>query len=108
MHPTHEESITRSSAMYTDIDPAWLNFNHKHTQETTMSNKNPFEIRAEMLNIAKEYLDDQHKLNMKFMEKMVEEGQKSVADLQDVYKMYTMEDLLEKAKEMYSFVSTKD
>ena len=94
--------------MYTDIDPAWLNFNHTQTQETKMSNKNPFEIRAEMLNIAKEYMDDQYKMNIKFMEKMVEEGKKSVEDLQSVYTMYTMEDLMDKAKEMYNFVSTKE
>lgn len=73
-----------------------------------MSNKNPFEIRAEMLNIAKEYMDDQHKLNVRFMEKMVEEGKRSVEELQTVYQMYSMEDLMEKAKEMYSFVSKKD
>lgn len=73
-----------------------------------MSNKNPFEIRAEMLNIAKDYMDDQHKLNMRFMEKMVEEGKKSVEDLQSVYQMYSIDDLMEKAKEMYSFVSTKE
>lgn len=73
-----------------------------------MTNKNPFEIRAEMLNIAKEYMDDQYQMNIKFMEKMVEEGKKSVEDLQSVYQMYSMEDLMKKAKEMYSFVSTKD
>lgn len=73
-----------------------------------MANKNPFEIRAEMLNLAKEYMDDQHKLNMRFMEKMVEEGNKSINDLQSVYQMYSMDELMAKAKEMYSFVSTKE
>ena len=29
-------------------------------------------------------------------------------EVQEVYKMYSMEELMEKAKEMYSFVSKKD
>ena len=29
-------------------------------------------------------------------------------EVQEAYKMYSMEDLMNKAKEMYSFVSTKD
>jgi Tfp pilus assembly protein PilF len=73
-----------------------------------MSNKNPFEIRAEMLQLAKEYMDTQYHMNIEFAEKALEAGRKSVEDVQDMYKMYSMEDLMEKAKEMYSFVSKKD
>ncbi len=73
-----------------------------------MTNKNPFEIRAEMLTLAKEYMDQQYQMNMKFMEKAVEEGKKSFEDMQKASEMYSMDDLMEKAKEMYSFVSKKD
>ena len=73
-----------------------------------MTNKNPFEIRAEMLTLAKEYMDQQYQMNMKFMEKAVEEGKKSIEDMQKASEMYSMDDLMEKAKEMYSFVSKKD
>lgn len=73
-----------------------------------MSNKNPFEIRAEMLQLAKEYMDQQYKMNLQFAEKMVEQNKKTVEELKDMYKMYSMEDLMEKAKEMYNFVSKKD
>jgi hypothetical protein len=73
-----------------------------------MSNKNPFEIRAEMLQLAKDYMDQQYHMNIQFAEKMVKEGKKTVEDLQSMYTMYTMEDLMEKAKEMYNFVSKKD
>lgn len=73
-----------------------------------MSNKNPFELRAEILGIAKEYLDQQYKMNLAFMEKMFAEGKKSAEEMQSAYKMYSVEDLMAKAKEMYSFVSTKD
>ena len=77
-----------------------------------MSNKNPFEIRAEMLQLAKEYMDQQYHMNIQFYENMIAEGNKVRKDveeqLKDAYKMYSTEELMEKAKEMYSFVSKKD
>ena len=76
-----------------------------------MSNKNPFEIRADMLQLAKEYLDQQYHMNIQFYENMIAEGEKARKDVEDqlkeAYKMYSTEDLMEKAKEMYTFVSTK-
>jgi len=83
-------------------------------------NKNPFEIRAEMLQLAKEYMDQQYHMNIQFLENMIYEAQKAnffggkkareeiEEQLKEAYKMYSMEDLMAKAKEMYSFVSTKD
>lgn len=74
-----------------------------------MSNKNPFEIRAEMLTLAKDYMDQQYNMNVQFAEKALGEGKKTFEEYQAaVTKMYSMEDLMEKAKEMYSFVSKKD
>lgn len=72
-----------------------------------MTNKNPFEIRADMLQLAKEYMDQQQQINVQFAEAMMEKGKKSFEDIQESYRMYSMEDLMEKAKEMYSFVSDK-
>jgi len=73
-----------------------------------MSNKNPFEIRTEMLQLAKDYMDTQYHMNVEFATKALETGRKSVEEVQEMYKMYSMEDLMEKAREMYSFVSKKD
>ena len=73
-----------------------------------MSNKNPFEIRSDMLALAKDYMDQQYQMNVSFAEKALEAGKKSIEEVQDMYKMYSVEDLMEKAKEMYSFVSKKD
>jgi ABC-type transporter lipoprotein component MlaA len=72
-----------------------------------MSNKNPFEIRAEMLQLAKEYMDQQYHMNIQFAENMMEQGKKTMEEVKDTYKMYSMDDLMEKANEMYSFVSKK-
>ena len=73
---------------------------------------NPFEIRAEMVKLAKDYMDQQYHMNIQFYENMVAEGKKAREEvevqLKDAYQMYTMEELMAKAKEMYNFVSTKD
>ena len=73
-----------------------------------MTQKNPFEIRAEMLQMAKDYMDQQYKMNIQLSTDMYDQGQKNMVELQDAYKMYSVEDMMEKAKEMYSFVSKKD
>jgi hypothetical protein len=42
------------------------------------------------------------------MQKAMDEGRKTFEEYQEAVKMYSTEDLMSKAKEMYSFVSTKD
>ncbi len=69
-----------------------------------MSNKNPFEIRADVLAMAKDYMDKQVELNTALFTQMMEAGKKTIEDFPQ---MYTMEELQDKAKEMYSFVSDK-
>lgn len=73
-----------------------------------MSNKNPFEIRAEMLQLAKDYMDAQYQLNIQLMNDLYEQNKATIDEVKEAYKMYSMEDLMKSAKEMYSFVSTKD
>jgi ABC-type transporter lipoprotein component MlaA len=70
--------------------------------------KNPFEIRAEMLQLAKEYMDQQYEMNVTFAQNMFEQGKIQMEEVQKAYKMYSMDELMAKAKEMYSFVSTKE
>ena len=70
--------------------------------------KNPFEIRADMIAYAKEYLDQVTALNIEAANKMLEANQITADQLKEMYKMYSMDDLMAKAKEMYNFVSTKE
>lgn len=72
-----------------------------------MTNKNPFEIRADMLKLAKDYMDQQYNMNIQLMNDMYEQGMKTYEEVQDAYKMYDMNELMSKAREMYSFVSDK-
>lgn len=70
--------------------------------------KNPFEIRAEMVALAKEYMDQVTALNIETANKMMEAGKIQVEEYQKAVQMYSMDDLMTKAQEMYSFVSKKD
>ena len=72
-----------------------------------MSNKNPFEIRAEMLAMAKEYMDQQWHMNIDFTRQLVEQNKATVEQMQEALKPYTIEELMKKATELYTFVSDK-
>ena len=74
--------------------------------------KNPFEIRSDILAMAKDMLDKQYDAQMKLaqqaydmqkdnMEKAVEAWNKALPT------MYTPQEVMEKAKELYTFVSDK-
>lgn len=73
-----------------------------------MSNKNPFEIRSEVLGMAKDYLDKQYAMNVEFTKKLFEQGKKTTEEMQTAYTPYTMDDLMKKAGEMYAFILKKD
>jgi hypothetical protein len=69
-----------------------------------MSSKNPFEIRTDVLAMAKDYMDKQYQLNLEVTQKMIEAGKATIADLPA---FYTLEELEKMAKQMYKFVETK-
>ena len=79
----------------------------------SLSNKTPFELRAEILEMAKDYLDRQHEINVQFAQQCFINALETrlVASADDWSKyvpaMYTIEDLTKKAQEMYSFICTK-
>lgn len=72
-----------------------------------MADKNAFEIRSDILQLAKEYMDKQHEMHREYTQKMIDAGQAQMNDMVAAYKPYTFDDLMEKTKEFYSFVSSK-
>jgi hypothetical protein len=70
-------------------------------------NKNPFELRADVLAMAKDYLDKQHQLNTEVATKLYEVGQKTQQDLTDAMQGYDIQTLTETANKMYDFVQKK-
>ena len=78
-----------------------------------MSNKNPFELRTDILAMAKDYMDRQYEINMQFAQQAFDEAVKAQKVSADSWKSYvpeayTIEDLMKKAQELYGFVSKKD
>ena len=70
--------------------------------------KNPFELRAEMVQLAKDYMDKQYQMNLEFANDMYKQGLMQIEEVREQCKMYSIEEMMEKAKEMYSFVSNKE
>lgn len=78
-----------------------------------MSNKSPYEIRADILQLAKSYMDQQVQLNATYMSKLMDNmsimpSDMSTTDVEKYFKMYTPAELVEKATEFYSFVTKKE
>lgn len=47
-------------------------------------------------------------MNLEFTRLLFEKNQKTVEDVQAAIKPYSMDELMEKAKEMYNFVTNKE
>lgn len=78
-----------------------------------MSNKNPFEIRFDVLQMAKELLDRQYDMAQQHYWTMVEDAKDKSKDLEKTIekytpKMYQPDEILKQADELYKFVMKKD
>lgn len=76
------------------------------------SNKNPFEIRLEILKMAKEMMDRQYEDSVALAHMAInemKEANKTAEEFMSKYtpKMYTPEDIMSKAQELYTFVCSK-
>lgn len=75
---------------------------------------NPYEIRTEILKMAKDYMDRQYEMNVSFMHQVLDNARengiatnmKEFVELMEKYtpKAYTVEELNRIASEMYGFV----
>ena len=78
-----------------------------------MSNKNPFEIRFDVLAMAKELADRQYDMAQQQYWTAIEaakESSKDVFEVMEKYtpKMYQPQEIMDKAEELYKFVTKKD
>jgi hypothetical protein len=71
--------------------------------------KNAFEIRSDILALAKDYMDKQAQINAEFTKALITAG---TANMQEIAKAvqttYSMDELLKTADKMYTFVSKRD
>ncbi len=73
---------------------------------------NPFEIRAQLLEMSKQYLDKQFDINSEFARQAFDAALKNGLKVQEQYqdfvpKMYSMDEVVEQAKKLYGFVTSK-
>ena len=74
--------------------------------------KNPYEVRLETLKMAKEMVDQQFNLQMDLMFNMIDQAKESGENVKDAYDkyvpdMYKPEYVIDKAQELYKYVSEK-
>ena len=74
--------------------------------------KNPYEVRLETLKMAKEMVDQQFNLQMDMMHRMIDQAKESGENVKDAYDkyvpdMYKPEHVIDKAQELYKYVSEK-
>jgi hypothetical protein len=78
-----------------------------------MSNKNPFELRTDILAMAKDYMDRQQEVNMQFAHRAYEVALDAGKVTAETWKdfmpaQYSIDELTKKATELYTFVSKKE
>ena len=79
-----------------------------------MSNsKNPFELRFDVLAMAKELMDRQYDMALNNYYSMIDNAKENSKDVTEVIekytpKMYQPAEIMEKAEELYKFVTKKD
>lgn len=78
-----------------------------------MSNKTPYELRLDILTLAKEYMDNKQAVedqaSLAAFTQALEDKVTTIEDWYDTYKpvQYSIDDLLDEAKRLYEFVLTK-
>jgi len=78
-----------------------------------MSTKTPFELRFDVLKMAKELMDQQYDIAQQQYWTMVDNAKEQSKDVQEVFekytpKMYQPSEIMSKAEELYTFVTKKD
>lgn len=74
--------------------------------------KSPFEIRSDLLKLAQEHVESQYQASVDFAVQAFEVLVKQGTEVQENFskympKVYTFEDVMAKAQEMYAFVDGK-
>ena len=78
-----------------------------------MSNKSPFELRFDVLKMAKEMMDQQYDIAQQQFWTQLEQYKEASKDVNEVFEKYTPtmyqpSEIMSKAEELYKFVTKKD
>ena len=78
-----------------------------------MSQKNPFEIRFDTLAMAKEMMDRAYETQIQQVRNAMEQAKEQSKDMTEILdkympKMYSPQEVIKQAEELYAFVTKKD
>lgn len=73
-----------------------------------MPNKNAYELRAEVLEMAKSYMDKQLELNMEYAKNAQELGHIQMDQFKEAFTPYSVEELMEKSARVLFFCRKKE
>ena len=95
--------------MHTDIDIEWYRYTHEKGNKIM---SNPYQIRYDVLQMAKELLDRQYETNMQLAYHAMDLAKENNEAALDAWKnyvpeMYTPEEIKKQADKLYSFVTDK-
>lgn len=68
-------------------------------------NKTPYEIRTEILSMAQSYMDQAWHMNMELAQRLYTNSKISSEEFQKSFEPYSIDSLLDKANQLYQFVS---
>lgn len=74
---------------------------------------NPYQIRSDVLAMAKDIMDKNYDIQMKIAQNMFDANKENAEQALEAWnkyipKMYTPEEVMAKAKELYTFVTDKE
>jgi hypothetical protein len=75
--------------------------------------KSPFEVRLELLQMSKDFLEKQYEAHLKFAQEAYAKAMEQNIDVAKEWekflpKQFSVDEIMAKAAEMYSFVSKRD
>ena len=75
--------------------------------ETKPATSNGYDIRAQVIAMAKDYVENQARITSTYANKMLELNKITTEQYLELIKPYTLKDIMSHATDMYKFISIK-
>jgi hypothetical protein len=75
--------------------------------ETKRAAKNGYEIRAQILELAKDYVENQYKANLEYVNRLADLQKITTEEYLKLTKPYNMDTIMSHVDKMYNFVMSK-
>lgn len=98
--------------MFHDIDLTWYHYTTQEARMAKTTSSNPYQIRYDILNMAKDLLDKQYDMQMEMTYKAMDMFKDNAEQAMEAYQKYipkaiTPEEIKAQAEKLYEFVTEK-